>query len=426
MNARSRILGGIAAIALGATLVPAPAQAAAWSPKPANLFNVPQGINGTKVEQDRFRAYVEATLDGMPRGSVARLAALDINLDSTVDALLRAHRRGVIVRVIVDGGQYAQEHRLIQALGSDVKANRSYAVACTGSCNSAGVSVMHTKMFTASSYGSPATARKVWVIGSSNFTTTNHYLNYNESQADDDPEIYAGLIRAFDAMRFEPNRAAFSTFASKDGKYRVYMWPGPKSTDVHLTALKAVKCGPASKRTVVRMTMFYWTAARSDIARQLVKLRSQGCDVGVQVGFSASAPDLIAQEVLDILWKGKVPTWNTRKDLSGDGKPDIYAHSKFFIVDGIIWNKRNRVVWNGSANLSGSAVTRGNELLMRTDDDYTYKVFNGRWEQIKRTSTRITSHPDASPSAKLAPSPNGRARAVPVDLETELAETPRL
>lgn len=396
----------------------------AFVPKPHNIFNTPAGAGGTTAQQYQLSTFVESTLDAMAPGSVARLAVYDLNVDSTADAIIRTARRGVVVRVILDGHNISPaERRVLTALGSDIHTNRTYAIACRQSCSSAAASAMHFKLFTFSSTGSPQTARQISVIGSSNLTGTNQWLNWNQTQVLTDPAIYGASANFFDRMRFDTdNNRVFTTKASADGRYRVYLWPsGTGTSDPYLAALKSISAaqcrgtatgyGNAAGRTVIRVNMFLWSHGRRPIATELVRLRRAGCDVAV-LYVNNQAAMTMAQSVIDILWQGEVPLYNSRVDLDRNGSFDLYTHGKAMMVSGKVYGVNNKVVWNGSANWTYNAMVNGNEIAVRTDDNATYDAFKRNFDRMQSWATRDTRLPvtEARPSTS-------QRRAVDVDEE---------
>lgn len=424
-----RIIAGI--LTLGLLGIAQPAHAAVtldnFVPTARNIFNTPRAAGGTTAQQYGFGTFIERTLDSMAPGAVARMAVYDLNVPSTADAIIRSHKRGVNVRVIFDKLDRGEEQRVAKALGGNVKAG-SYAIACENSCNSATESAMHNKMFTFSSTGSPQTARQITVIGSANLTTTNQYLNWNATQVLTDPTIYSGVAHFIDQMRYDrDDNSVYSTPGSADGRYRAYLWPaGTTSANPYLAALKSIKAsqcrnvaggyGNSSRRTVVRVEMFLWTATRKAEATELVRLHKAGCDVAVLYTNNQAALTM-AQSVADILWNGGVPMYNTFRDFDRNGSFDLYTHGKSMIVNGTLYGKANKVVWNGSANWTGTALVHGNEVAVRTDHNPTYDAFKKRADQIQKLAVRDTRRPITTPPKTSAQRQSGESQPLGDDFE---------
>lgn len=425
---RGAIIPGSLALVLATTLVPPTAHAAlgTFVPKTSTIFNKPRAAGGTQAQQYIFSDTIIKTLDAMAPGSVARLATFDLNLPQVHAALVRTQKRGVVVRVILDGRFVNDlERDLIKRFGTNVAANRSYAIACRQSCGSARTSVMHNKIFTASSTGSPKTATKITMIGSANMTESNQYLNWNQSQILTDPGIYDGVARFFDQMRFDRG-TRFTRVKGTSSKYVVYLWPSSTAANPFITALKNTKCRGASAgygtktgRTIIRTNMFTWTGGRKAEAELLVAKRKQGCDVAV-LYVNNPAAFTMAQSVIDILWRGGVPIYNSRRDFDRNGSSDLYTHGKGMLISGVLWGKSNKVVWNGSANWTYTALTDGNEVTLRTDDNATYDAFAANWDQMRRLAVRDTNRPITEARIAAQQSPTGRQpAAAPTEAESE-------
>jgi phosphatidylserine/phosphatidylglycerophosphate/cardiolipin synthase-like enzyme len=386
------------------------AQAAApidnYVPRAGLLFNVPKNAGGTEAEQKKLSRFLIRTLDSMNSGAVFRGASYDWNVPEVADAVIRADQRGVHVRLIFDRGAHIQEQRLMAALGGDIAANQSFAIACQMSCNSAATSAMHNKFFTISSTGYPATARRISLIGSANVTLTNESLNWNETQVLADSALYLGLTRFFDRMRFDrSDEDVFTTVIGTNPRYVAYLWPAGTRAAASNVFLKTLRSMPSSRcrnvpaeygngrgRGLVSVPIFFHTYARAAEARELARLHKAGCDVRY-LYVRRPRVENTAQPVLDILWDARVPMWNTWRDFDGDGRADLYTHGKAMIVSGYAHGKYVSLSYNGSANWTRSALTSGNEVTLRINGDATFEAYLARHNQIRDLSVRETSRP---------------------------------
>jgi hypothetical protein len=401
---------------IAVTAHPAQAQSVStFVPKAGYLFNKPRAAGGTEAQQMMFTDTVVKTLDAMPAGSVARIATFDINEPTVYKAILRTYRRGVTVRVIFDGTDVnPAEADLTYQLGHDVKANRSYAIACQQSCGSDKTSVMHNKIFTASSTGSPRTAAKITMLGSANMTKTNGYLNWNQSQILTDPKIYAGVAGYFDRMRFD-KPIPFTTVRGTSSRNLVYMWPSSSSANPTLKMLRSTRCTGGTK---IRVAMFLWVASRVEEARLLAAKKKAGCDVAVLYVNNPWARTM-AQPVVDVLWAGKVPMYNSYRDLNGDGSYDLYLHSKEVLVSGMIAGRRTQTVYSGSANWTANALQNGNETLLVDNSAQAFAAYEANWNMMRALAVRDVRRPIVTPpkpvTTQRRQAPDAREQSAEVD-----------
>jgi hypothetical protein len=100
-------LAAVAAVAvLSAGVLVASADTASAATKPVingATFNDPRG---SAAQQDAIFTQIIQLVDATPAGEQIRVSMFDFTDGAVADALLRAYRRGVRVRVIVDDSSY--------------------------------------------------------------------------------------------------------------------------------------------------------------------------------------------------------------------------------------------------------------------------------------------------------------------------------
>ena len=172
--ARRRAVGGwvVALVVLAASLSIAPAAAApapapgGYTPTTRAMFNNPLG---SELAQRRLVRHLVRSVDSTPRGGTIRWAVYSFADGAAADALLRAHQRGVSVRLLFAGKNvYPPMRRVQKALGSNPRA-RSFAIFCDKSCRGTR-GEMHAKFFSFSRVGR---AKQVVMVGSNNLTRHN-------------------------------------------------------------------------------------------------------------------------------------------------------------------------------------------------------------------------------------------------------------
>jgi phosphatidylserine/phosphatidylglycerophosphate/cardiolipin synthase-like enzyme len=151
--------------------------------------------------------------------------------------------------------------------------------------------------------------------------------------------------------------------------------------------------GTADGRTKIRVTAYFWTALRTNIARKLADLESKGCDVQV-----IYASDTVEAPVPKTLLAKKVPVYDSRIDVNGDRVPDLYVHSKYVLIDGVVGtDSRAKLVYTGSPNFTRNSLRESNEILLRIDRDDVYEKFAANFAEIRDHWTkRVITVPKAT------------------------------
>lgn len=386
----------------------APAVASAgFSPRTGVIFNNP---DGTAAQRQNILDYVGRSVDSAPRGSVIRIAVYSFFDQVLADQLVAAYRRGVLVRLLIDGHVSSpQIEQLRAALGHDLRST-SFLTSCQYGCMSSDpVSVMHAKVYLFSTAGR---ARQVTMIGSGNPNRigqdngwNNHYTVVG------DPALYRSSLRYFNDMVQDRTVANYyRTTAS--GPYKLYFFPRAGSgarADTMYNVLKGVRCTGVAVgrgtggRTVVRVAMFLWTARRLAIAQRLWQLHDQGCDVQVVYPSNTVEPRVTATLLKKSLRYGQLPVYDALRDRDGDGFWESYVHSKYVLVDGAYnSNAAATAVWAGSANFGGTGLRAGNEVTLKISGRAATAAYEANFAQIRAISRRVTAVPVATAHEKAA------------------------
>ena len=365
----------------------APSGTAIPAPTPPRL---PVGVSQRAVLGDpwsRSQRKVHAVADSAlamvsraRRGQTLTLSMFNLTYPSATGTLLRASRRGVAVRVLLnrEGARSKQARTLIAGLGTNRKA-RSWVVVRPGGVR------MHSKFLLVAGRGSKGPT--VWV-SSGNLTTSNGRDQANEALITiGDQELYDFLLTQFTLMRtgVTSPRKLGRTATTSATVVRSFPVPeGGVANDPILAVLNDVSCRHGGDRTVVRMAQLFLTVERLYVSRRLRELAAQGCEmriVGHMRGWNPKA-------VQRLLGKGR-----GHVDLrSATGR---ILHTKITSVDG--WNAagaRIDIAMVGSHNLTGRALARtpegvNDELSLRIWDEGTVDTYN-RWidRVIAKHSTR--------------------------------------
>lgn len=317
----------------------------------------------------------------MPKPSKANpyptitIAAFLFDRRTSADALIAACRRGVGVRVILDGAvRNPTQRRLFRVLNADnvgVKKNgklkdpkrgpcdtklpkkkkkkkkasagqsvrerpsiikpsdikkkpksenprwgkdRSYAKWCKGSCRGIPTGNMHSKFYLFSKSGK---AKNVVMVSSSNLNAGGVKSGWNDLFVVNNR---ADLYKEFQAIHLamtRETRASEQRVQFRSGPYLARFFPmqyRKKMKDPMMVDLNKIKCQSAFGPTQIYISMFYWKGKRGNkLATKVLNLARQGCQLNIIVG----AP---SNQILDRLKnaarnQGRVKVWDSRWNL---------------------------------------------------------------------------------------------------------------
>ena len=383
------VLGGLAVV---------PAYAEEWIPPSGAAFNRPRG--GVKARTKLVRRVITA-INHAPEGSVIRFAMYSFDRRDVANALLRAHKRGVNVQLIVnDNWTSYQTVRLRRVLGTK-PGKKSFYVICRGSCRG-GKGNLHMKVYSFSRTGG---ATKVLMTGSGNLTNRAVSLQWNDQVTLlNAPGLFDVYVKVFEQLKLDrrvsPRRVTYAGTDTLDALfYRTVAEPTSTVTsatqprrrpkpadDPVLKRLKAVDCAAApgygnGGRTRIRIMMYAWMRDRSYLADRVAYLKRQGCDIRVITSVSSS-------RVVRIIKAAGIPTRSADYDLvenaEGELVVNFYSHLKAMTLDGTYRGKSVRTIWTGSENWSGVSFLN-DELTLQLSGDTVHakyvKHFNLLWNR---------------------------------------------
>jgi phosphatidylserine/phosphatidylglycerophosphate/cardiolipin synthase-like enzyme len=312
------------------------------------LFTAPTGSSRRSLYQGGLEIQLAAAIDAAQRS--IDLAAYEFNLPLLTDALLRAHQRGVVVRVVTDdeAGFDDRETTLRQLAEARIRV-----------VIDARRALMHNKFVIIDS-------TVVWV-GSWNFTVNDTYRNNNNMlilRSRAAVENYqAEFNEMFDQRLFGPNSPSQTPrpdFRQDGVPIRTFFAP----EDDVLTSLLA-EVGGAQQS--IQFMVFSFTV--DSIAQQMIARGQAG--VRVQGIFEVTGSETQFSELRPLFCAGL--------DARQDGNP-YRLHHKVFIIDG-------RTVITGSFNISQNAVESNDEsLIIITDPDLAaeyMREFDRRWAESR-------------------------------------------
>jgi phosphatidylserine/phosphatidylglycerophosphate/cardiolipin synthase-like enzyme len=384
-----RFRGLLLSTALVATLAAMPAAGSALAqedPRPCRdaptvavrtgaVFNDPVGGDPTAIVRRICDLVHQA-----PSGSRIRIAHFVVSGEAGLDfatELVAAHRRGVDVQLVLDGWQDTTPaaEALRAELGTD-ESQPSWMHVCsrvspegnTSSC--IGSKGQHNKFYLFSRTGGAA---DVVVQSSANFTDVNSKTYWNNATTVvGNTKLYNAYNDYFSdlaAERATDDYYRTTSTGMPGGMVRSYFFPRAQGDHV-LEILAKVGCRGG---TTIHIGMSEWDTYRIEIARRLVELSGQGCEVRIVHG-------LMDDEVLDTLSADpRIGLRSLEESTTLPGR----IHSKYFLVNGEFDGERDaRFVFTGSPNWNHTSLRRNDEAMIQTNLREVYDAYEANFAHM--------------------------------------------
>jgi phosphatidylserine/phosphatidylglycerophosphate/cardiolipin synthase-like enzyme len=340
-------------------------------------FNDPTGSRGKQFALVRR---LNGAIDDARAGGTVRLAAYSLAMPSTTRALVRAHRRGVDVRVVVDdhSRHWGSVRTLRAELGTSTGRD-SFLKICRMSCRG-GRGNQHMKFLTVSD---SRRGQGVVLVGSLNLTRFSSTRQWNDLYSVADEGIHAQMVTTFEQLAADRPRGRLVLPRTATG-FDTDVSPYPRVTlgqDPLVRRLRSVRCkGTAVTagdrgRTVVRIVMHAWNGDRGiALARRVVRLDRQGCDVRVLYGKGTG------RVVKRLFEERGVPA---RDSGMRSGRR---VHHKVMLVSGVVGGRPDaNYVWTGSHNWSDRSL-RNDEIMLRVGGRDLVDAYLANFRRIWRTT----------------------------------------
>jgi phosphatidylserine/phosphatidylglycerophosphate/cardiolipin synthase-like enzyme len=337
----------------------------------------------TRPDSTRTGSHVAKLLELLAHaapGSEVRAAVFLLDHRGLIDALARARRRGVDVRIVASSVSDGTEERLRDALDSPAGSERVFVFpGGMGRKN-------HNKFAVFSELDYPGERiRDVVFLSSGNFTEASLHKHQNTLVLVD-----ANLSRAYraywadlvDAGVEEAHRSDYYRSAGgDDGTTRVHFFPRG-SGDTVLEALEGISPAEADRPGSIHVAMARWRKERMPIADRLCELQSSGLDVQVVT----RRPSWLFDSGVDVEVVHRLRRCGVQ--LMELPKSRVNLHSKYVLIDaayaGDGTEGRRRVVWTGSPNFTEAALRRNDEALLRIEDPALYAKYDQNFEELVR------------------------------------------
>lgn len=434
-----------------------PVSAAGGAVDGSATFNTPRPFGGPEANFTIIKR-IERAINGTPAKKPGKdrpvIAVTSFLLDrsASVDALIQACRRGVSVRVILDGEiANRNSRRLITALnGDNVKDtdndgkadSKPKARACNrplkktgndrtvlgrsvpderpglmsvakairsvdaplgddvtwGSDRSyvkrcatgcrSGLGNMHTKIFL---FSKTSGKKDVVMVSSSNLNRGGAYLGWNDMYVmNNRPKSYIEYLKVHRLMT-ENRKAPKNRIEIKDGPFTSRFFPilqAGMKKDPALSDLKKIRCQSDFGPTQVHISMFYWKGHRGNYLASKVLDLARN---GCKVNIIYGAPSrLIAERLRNAAATGLIQLYDSRWDFNEDGFNEVRTHSKFVLVRGTFGKDTStHMVMTGSPNWVVGSLNKGDESTINIELKSAYTSYLANWVKVRNNSRKL-------------------------------------
>ncbi|MEV0977991.1 phospholipase D-like domain-containing protein [Streptomyces sp. NPDC049915] len=346
------------------------------------VFNNPKG---TTAEQNAVKDHIIKAIDNTQPGRLIRASLYALKDQDYADALIRAHQRGVDIRVVLDAA-YADSTAVASLkaeLGTSMSAT-SWVHVCgsQGACIATGGTnpINHNKFFTFSRVGDAGVAEDVVIQASANQTSVNvdKYFN-NAYTVVGNTDLYTAYVNYFNDLAAEKRTNNYYTTA-KVGTEKYYFFP-QSTGDVVADVLDNVSCtgnttvGTATHKSIVRVAAF--ALHRDAVVQALVGLAGQGCSVQIVYANSNDEAALKGHANLSL-----------KKLNTTDG---YLVHSKYLTIEGnYAGHPDTKWTFTGSHNLDESSLRDNDEALLRLEGAAPHDAYVQNFDLLRSYATTVS------------------------------------
>lgn len=328
--------------------------------------------------------------DAAPKYSTIRIATFLWDTESATNAVLRAFKRGVHVRMVIDPTQDNTYIRKLQkALGTD-RSKPSFIFKPTGSgLHHSQWANIHAKVITFSKTGKDV---NVSYNGSSNLNVGNIKNGSNEThRRANDAIIYRGNWKYVEAIA--ANKEQHDYYKSKyghvrSGNYSIVYYPG--APDILYDRLNNFNSPKACKGVRIDGAVFQISDARKPTLRAeaLLTAAKNGCDVNFVYNYKPSKILLGVDPAKHLFAVRTSGPWKGRRwiDLKNGLSSKQYIHNKELLIrkTSVVKNKTVVKTWvyGGSSNWLRMNMEQNADFITISTDKKVYDDYFYQWGKL--------------------------------------------
>ncbi|MFE9094890.1 phospholipase D-like domain-containing protein [Streptomyces sp. NPDC007264] len=356
------------------------------------------------AEQQAIRTRLLDYINQSPSGSSIKASVYHFWDAELAQAIADAHARGVDIQLMMDESDVSDKPSdptysiLTTALGTDLTKNSFVGLcpvnkSCLGQ-PSQGASINHNKFWLFSQLDG---AYDVVVQTSANLTPSSYSRFWNDAYVlPNNVTIYTAYSNYFGKLVGQ-DWANWQYSSTTSSPYKAYFFPRPADDpspgDTITAVLDNVTCtyteGGTTKHTTVRVGMFKLT--RLAVAQKLVALKTSGCTVDIVYSQTDSGSSSGTWETLHASGGPTLRCYNWDDD-NDPATASRIIHSKYLLIEGKYdGTTGQKVLWTGSHNYTGPALTKNDEALLKVDGDADHDAYVTDFNAVKAAAVPGTA-----------------------------------
>lgn len=337
----------------------------------STYFNYPPDAD---TPDDQLEELLLDLLAEAPPGSEVRAAFFTWSRTRMARAFGDALDRGVDVEVVVGNTNRHPDGRDWQAIGilKDRLGDRLTICDEGGDNGCIGTGIQHNKFVLFSSLEDGS--QDVVFQSSANLTNPQRTAFNNVVVIRGDTTLYDAYRAYWTDLKAQQRDLDYYRSTVGDLRTKAYFFPRDGG-DTVVNILGNVHCDQGA---TIRIAMAFFTNVRVAIADRLRQMAMDGCDIGLVL---RDAPEYnsVGGEVRSALTHPDI-------DLAVFGVNDHPSvHSKYLIIDGAYGAQatEQKLVWTGSHNYTGPALTRNDETLLKIRDEAVMQAYMTDWQTLR-------------------------------------------
>ncbi len=247
---------------------------------------------------------------------------------------------------------------------------------------------MHMKIFLFSRTGR---SKNVVMVSSSNLNRGGATLGWNDMYVmRNRPKSYGEYVDVHRLMTIG-RRAPRERIEIVDGPFTSRFFPIRDAgirRDPVLQDLNRIRCRSALGPTRIHISMFYWKGRRGNYLATKLFNLARS---GCRVNIIYGAPSRqIAARLRNAARSGLISLYDSRWDYNLDGVAEVRTHSKYVLVRGSYKrNPRKWVVMTGSPNWVAGSLSKGDESTLNIELKSAYDSYRRSWERVRAHSRKL-------------------------------------
>jgi len=335
--------------------------------------------NSTEIFDQLIKYFDAATA-----GSVVYVNIYLFDYIPIINAVIRAHERGVKIHMLVDHSRdesIETNVSTIQKLQSKLTGQSSFSVVNNDISAGASGSINHLKYaLFADLQISEGKVKNVIFSTSSNFTAAD-MKKIQDAVIISDESLYHAFKANWEKVHTYASGGMsaydYQTYSSSNGDINAYFFPrrlngAYEGNDTIIEILDKIS---DYENTTVQIGMSDWSDSRINVVQKLIALQDKG--VKVEVIAKSSSGALIHAELQKLKEKGAYVNILVLP---------VNIHAKFMLIKGT-WNGKpnSEVIVTGTHNFTGNALKVNNEVILLLRNNTLFSDYQNYYQKLKST-----------------------------------------